>query len=178
MEIIDITTKDPVWDQVWKLYMESFPEYERRKADSHTQATKDGMFHTKIAYDADNFIALIFYWQKRRRIYIEHIAVNQELRGKNYGSTVIKRLQEDNPGKIIVLEIDPPVDEVSQKRLRFYERLGFRKNNYQYTHPSYAVGGKEHELVIMSYPRLLRKLEFKRFVAFMQNKVLSYVDSE
>ena len=52
----------------------------------------------------------------------------------------------------VILEIDPPVDDISIRRLHFYERLGFVANPYQYIHPSFRKPFTPHRLVLMSIP--------------------------
>jgi hypothetical protein len=51
----------------------------------------------------------------------------------------------------MILEVEPPVDDISRKRISFYERHGFRRNKYfNYRQPSYAYGLPEVEMELMS----------------------------
>ncbi len=58
-------------------------------------------------------------------------------------------------GKTVLLEIDPPVDEISLRRETFYERCGYRANIHPHVHPPYRAGFPGHELVVMSRPEKL-----------------------
>ena len=55
-------------------------------------------------------------------------------------------------GKTVILEIDPPKDEVSIRRKQFYERNSFIENPYFHIHPPYHKENQGHELLIMSSP--------------------------
>lgn len=179
MDMLKVLPSDSkLWEQVWRLYTESFPEWERRKISSHRRAVEDADFHTYIAVDNGNMLALLFYWESGDMIFIEHVAVNPQMRGKNVGSELLRQFMDNNPDKTIILEIDPPEDEVSQRRLVFYDRLGFKRNSgdFDYTHPSYVRGGKVHRLELLSYPGPISVQKFGEFKKYMSEKVLKYID--
>lgn len=66
----------------------------------------------------------------------------------------------------VVLEIEPPVDGLTRRRLGFYERNGFCANPYDYIHPSYTMPLQPHRLVVMSCPGPLSPAEFDHFRSF------------
>lgn len=177
MELMRIMpSENKLWEQVWRLYVDSFPEWERRRISSHSRASEDNDFHTFISVDNGNLQGLIFYWEYDSAIYVEHLAVNPLMRGKSIGSQILKELIEENPGCTVILEIDPPVDDISKRRLSFYERIGFVANDFDYVHPSYSSNRKPHELTILSYPNALSVEEFERFKDNMANRVMKYID--
>jgi GNAT superfamily N-acetyltransferase len=172
-----IPSESRLWEQVWRLYSDSFPEYERRGINSHLQATDDPAYFTEIALDNGNLTAILFYWRYNSSyIYLEHLAVRPEMRGQHIGSRLLGQFLRRNNESKIILEIDPPIDEISEKRLEFYNRAGFSMNNYAYTHPSYSKNGKVHELKLLSAPGHISPEEFEEFTKFMNDKVLRYID--
>ncbi len=180
MELISLRPTDSqLWSQAWKLYEESFPPYERRLPEDHLRAMQDGEFHCQVAVRrgengaAPALLALFFYWEHGPMVYIEHIAVDPALRGQNIGSTLLGQFLARHVESTTILEIDPPVDEVAQRRLRFYRHQGFASNDYEYFHPSYGTG-PVHPLTILSYPRAITRTEFDGFLRYMREKVLSY----
>ena len=180
MELISLQpTNDLLWKQTWKLYEESFPLYERRLCEDHLRAMDEEEFHCQIAVSRGEngtpptLLALFFWWEHGSMNYIEHIAVNPSLRGQNIGSTLLGQFLAQHVDSTTILEIDPPVDEISQRRLRFYRHLGFVLNDYEYFHPSYG-SGPVHPLSILSYPRTLSQEEFDRFVHYIREKILTY----
>ena len=72
----------------------------------------------------------------------------------------------------LILEIDPPVDDISIRRKGFYERCGFVENLYSHTHPPYHVGNHGHDFVIMSSPKMLTPNEYDVFFSFLENTVM------
>ena len=73
----------------------------------------------------------------------------------------------------VILEIDPPVDEISIRRQHFYERCGFAKNPFPHVHPPYRKGFRGHPLVVMSAPGALTQETYDRFAGYLQNTVMS-----
>ena len=83
----------------------------------------------------------------------EHFCILPDLRNKKYGQRALELLKEW--GKSIILEIDPPVDEISLRRKSFYERAGYRENPFSHVHPPYHAGYSGHPLTVMSCPEPL-----------------------
>ena len=65
-------------------------------------------------------MASISYWDLGHCLYVEHFAVEQAQRGQGTGSEVLRQFCSQAK-TAVVLEINPPVDEVSRERLRFYD---------------------------------------------------------
>ena len=81
-------------------------------------------------------------------------------------------------GRRVILEIDPPEDEISVRRQHFYQRLGFVANPYTYIHPSFRRPFHPHRLVLMSYPEALTYEEARGFADFIRERVLRYSEHE
>lgn len=178
MKLIDIKPNDTqLWSTVWSLYISSFPEHERRGAISHLSATTNRSFITKAVVDeSSNLLALLFYWKIKDLIYIEHLAVNPKNRGSNIGTKIMQIFLEEHREFKIILEIEPTLDEITHRRLRFYKKLGFTENPYEYTHPSYTRDQFIHSLDILSYPKQLTELEYDKFCRFISDVVLTYIE--
>ena len=58
------------------------------------------------------------------------------MRNKQYGRKVLSLL--GGKQKTLILEIDPPVDNISKRRKGFYERCGFIENSFQHIPVSYT----------------------------------------
>ena len=80
--------------------------------------------------------------------------------------------------RYVILEIDPPEDDISIRRRHFYERLGFVANPYQYIHPSFRKPFTPHRLVLMSYPGAITYEEARNFADFVREVVLRYSEHE
>ena len=121
MEFLKIKPLDTIrWNEVWKLYEESFPLAERRKMEDHIRASENRQFFPLSAWDEDRLIGIIFYWEWDTYRYIEYLAVNPEIRSQGFGSQILRSICDS--GHTIILEIDPLVNDLSVRRLQFYER--------------------------------------------------------
>jgi GNAT superfamily N-acetyltransferase len=69
----------------------------------------------------------LVYFEKPDFLFIDYILVSSTSRGSGLGSKIMNEIKSKN--KAIVLEVDPVTgeDPESAKRVRFYERLDFKK---------------------------------------------------
>lgn len=164
---------DRGWTEAWELYENAFPYKERRSLADHLRALADPRFEADGIWTGDALAGIIYHWDcGSGSRYVEHLAISPALRGQHLGSKALAAFCE-RVGRVI-LEIDPPVDEISIRRLRFYRRLGFVENPHEYLHPSFREPFVTHKLVLMSYPRPLDDGEARRFADFVRETVLSY----
>ncbi|MNY54601.1 hypothetical protein D3C86_1904940 [compost metagenome] len=71
----------------------------------------------------------------------------------------------------MLLEVEPPAGELEQRRIGFYERLGFHLNPYDYVQPPLRTGQPDLPLRIMTYPRPIRKSEFQLYREILYTEV-------
>lgn len=160
------------WNRAWTLYENSFPARERRNAADHRSALADPLFHAEAILAGEDFAGLLYSWDAPGFAYVEHLAVDPALRGQDIGSRALKDFC-DRRGQV-VLEIDPPEDEISIRRLNFYRRLGFVANDRPYIHPSFSRPFDPHPLVLMSYPEALEPGQAETLERFVRDRVLRY----
>ena len=69
-------------------------------------------------------------YEKAMELYSKSFSIYEqrlpEMRGRGCGAQALSLLGERK--KTVILEIDPPNDEVSVRRKAFYERAGYRAN--------------------------------------------------
>lgn len=165
---------DGVMDEVWALYEASFPLHERRRREDQTQAMREPNFRCLSAWDGSVFAGLALCWAWPCGIYVEHLAVAPELRGRRYGARILAALKEE--GRPLILEIDPPVDEISERRERFYLREGFLPNGFKHVHPSYRRACAPHPLKIMSWPEALSEENYADFLKRLRVEAMQYAE--
>lgn len=166
-------TEHPMYHEALKLYQISFPYHEQRELISQKNILSDSEYHFNLVYDKELFVGLILYWESDRFIYIEHFCVLPEMRNKQYGQKTLALLMEQR--KPLILEIDPPVDNISKRRKAFYERCGFIENAFTHAHPPYHKGNKEHDLVIMTCPEQISQDVFISFSHYLRDRVMKNV---
>lgn len=159
------------WGIIWRIYRDSFPLHEQRQ-EQHQQAKMlDPNFHCQIFRQNGKILGFIFWWECNELVYIEHFAINPALRGQNYGSHLLATFCK-TVGRNVILEIDPPEDEVSIRRLRFYQTLGFCLNDYPHVHPAYQPSYEGHVLRVLSHPNPLSNNEYNKFKRLLEVQVM------
>ena len=172
METIRFRTGgEPLFEAAMTLYESSFPIHEQRTRRDQLRAMEQEDFFCTAAVEGDALVGLLWYWRFDGGIYVEHFAVAPLLRGAGHGSRILAELCAHEPDTL--LEIDPPVDELSRRRLDFYTRLGFRMQPFAHVHPPYRKGFQGHELKVLTFARDWMEAEYQRFAAFLKEDVMS-----
>lgn len=172
MEIINLETGDE--NDFLRLYDSSFPVNERRiyKDTDHFRkfvAEKRGKFNVLVAKEDDLFLGFISYWDFGKFVYIEHFAVEENLRGRNIGGRIldyiIKEVSEN-----LVLEVELPTTHLAMRRINFYKRMGFiLHEDLEYYQPPYSCEKEWVRLLIMTHGSVDLKAE--KVVEILQREV-------
>lgn len=173
MQFIRITSEgNKFFNDAMTLYKTSFPIFEQRTIKSQIEALKNDTYNCNAVYENSELIGILFYWKYDGYVYIEHLAICPNLRGKQYGSKILKTFCKQN--KNTILEIDPPIDDISLKRLNFYSKLGFKIHDFEHIHPPYRKNYNGHKLKVMSFNKTLSQDEFNKFSIFLKETVMKY----
>lgn len=167
ISFIDVTEK--TFDKVYEKMIAAFPYEERRDSSDQKKCFDKCYFNFLEITDNGIPVGFITPWVFPDFVYIEHLAIDEDKRSGGYGSKTIELIKEIYK-KPVILEAEAPETEQQIKRIRFYERLGFKVNEYDYTQPSYH-GSEGVPLMILSYPELLSQKEFDDFVAVTRKEV-------
>ena len=134
------------------LYVHNFPDCERREWQREVMLLEqDNRFHVVMACEDDTPVGFISYWTFDTFTYIEHLAVYQPHRGRGHGSGLVRHAAAS--GRYLLLEVEPPVDDTTRKRIAFYERLGLvLRPEVDYVQPPYATGKPSVPLCLMTTP--------------------------
>ena len=139
-----INSISDIWfDRFYTCFEVSFPPSERRPLASLEDKMKhDNRFRVEVVTEksksSDVFIGLLCWWHFDAFCYVEYLAVSESLRGRNKGSQIMADLQQ-RVSLPIVLEVEPPEDDMTRRRIAFYERLGFKLLPDDYMQPSYGT---------------------------------------
>lgn len=151
MRLTAIKTTHPHYPFVEELFLAAFPESERRPVEAQ-RLNVDGnaRFRCYLLTEDDDErpLGFITVWELDGFYYAEHFAIAPTLRNGGYGSRVMQHLlaQLDRP---LVLEVEVPEDELTRRRVAFYERQGFRICDKDYVQPPYRTGGASLPLYLM-----------------------------
>ena len=158
---------EETFSAVYEKMCATFPLEERRDYVDQQKCMNDERFCFFEIYDNEIAVGFISLWNLSGFVFIEHIAIDPDKRSGGYGSKAIELVKETYK-KAVILEAEAPETEQQIKRIKFYDRLGFKVNDYPYEQPSYH-GGEGVPLLILSYPEQLKENEFKNFITETRN---------
>ena len=150
MILTQITSNNKHYKTAYRLYQNSFPYLERRDDDGHKYIMCKPDYHFEILTENDEFLGIMLFFETKDFIYLEHFAVLPEKRGNGIGSNALEILK--SKGKTVILEIEEPIDEITIKRLNFYQRNGFILTSHNHIQAKYHKGDADLPLKILSYP--------------------------
>ncbi len=138
MNLIRITNSDHVYlDRLIMLYEEAFPVEERRNIGQLKKMikTKSEMHFNAIECD-DELCGFFVYWDMGDFYYLEYLAVYASMRNKKIGQQVLDYAANHLDG-VRLLEVEPEADEMTSRRIRYYQRNGYQILDKDYVQPSY-----------------------------------------
>ncbi len=168
-----LVIKDPTHaalKKIQSLYETAFPERERRDFSQLLTLLEVDNMQLISVEDASIAIGFLIQWEFDKFIYLEHFAIDLSHRGKNYGSKIIQQVIQNTP-KFLLLEVEPPGDEIGARRVKFYDKLGLKICPFDYQQPPYRKNETAFPMLIMSYPRELSKVAFEQYTAIIKAEV-------
>ena len=92
---------------------------------------------------------------------MEHFAIDPAARNGGIGAEAMKQIL-DFCGPQVVMDEEMPTEEMSKRRIGFYERLGFKLDNHVYHQPPYREGGEWLEMRLMTYGNVDLEYSFEQ----------------
>ena len=119
------------------------------------------------------FAAVFATWEIDDFLDIEHFAVKETYRNGGYGGMLLDMLLKEK-GKPMVLEVEVPEDDLTCRRVGFYERHGLVYNEYPYLQPPLRKGNDLLPLRFMTYPVQIDEETYERYKKQMYRFVYKY----
>jgi len=161
LRLKDISNK--YFPKAWELYEDAFPLEERRLLDAQTQVMKKPNYHFDITIDENKLIGFLLWWDFEKYGYIDHFATTTLQRNKGFGKQILENFM-NSIHKPILLEVELPTSSINQRRIKFYERIGFKLNQHYYEVPPIEEGQPPLRLLLMSYPEILSAQDVEQFI--------------
>ena len=171
----EIHTSDPSYPWVEQLWLAAFPRNERRNTEAQREnVDARANFHCLLAEDDGKAVGFITYWHFSDFCYGEHLATDPACRNHGYGarilSTLNAKLSTQNsplstltPPMPFVLEVEMPDDDLSRRRIAFYERNGFTLwRDCAYMQPPYRPEDAPLPMLLMVKGNLSPEEDFLR----------------
>lgn len=156
------SAQNKFFPEIWNIYEFSFPLCERRSLEDQIRIFELDYYHLEAWIENEKVLGLIGWWDLEESRYVEHYAINPEYRSEGYGSKFLKDWIDDN-NKLVLLEIEPVEDEITQRRQNFYHRLGFIDSPIKHSHPPYHKGMDKVNLWLLTYPTSLDENIYLQF---------------
>ena len=169
-EFIPLTSASRHVEKACRLYETAFPECERRPTDAWLALmTSEPTFHAMAVGTETIFAGFLTYWEMSGFLYVEHFAIVPEARGGGIGEYMMRQFLQSFPH--VVLEAEPPTDEMTRRRIGFYRRCGFEISKRSYLQPPYRRGEQPVPLVLMSTDPAWLEVRFEDVCRVIAQKV-------
>lgn len=159
--------------EIKKLYKEAFPRNERIPINILQLLTSKNKAKFYGIYDGEEFIALLYNVYYKDIVLILYLAINNNFRGKGYGSKVLDLIKQKYSQNRIILNIEQ-IDENSSnnkqriKRKEFYQKNGFTSLNY-----TVKEGKETYEMLCYSKNKSkVSKEEYESLVKYFLKNIL------
>ncbi len=138
------------FSSVFKIMEHSFPTDERRPYEEQEALLQREQYRIVGAMGERGELAgFMAVWEFPEFLFLEHFAVAETYRNRGMGAAMLRELQA-HCSKPICLEAELPNNELSRRRVAFYERNGFSLNPYPYVQPPISEGRNPVPLAIMT----------------------------
>ncbi|MDD4513931.1 GNAT family N-acetyltransferase [Massilibacteroides sp.] len=136
--------------KVQNTYISSFPQVERRDFLLFCELLEnEPLFKLFVILRNEQYSGFITCWEFPEFVYVEHFAIDESQRSGGIGSIAMMQFLEliDKP---VVLEVEKVIDDLTARRVRFYEALGFTMHPDLYKQPPYRGGDSWFDMKLMS----------------------------
>ncbi len=131
------------------IYESSFPTDERRYFESVLDLIKkDSEFEFYAVMRNGKPVGLFSSWHLGNFMFIEHFAISEKYRGWGIGQQILETWLAEQSLPVI-LETERPEDDLTRRRIEFYERAGFRIWSTDYLQPAYSFDKNPVPLLLM-----------------------------
>lgn len=153
---------EKTFDEIFPLLEAAFPVTELRIKEDQKKLLQEDCYYLYGVRKDGAFAAVFATWEIEDFLYIEHFAVKEEYRNGGYGGQLLDALLEEK-GRPMVLEVEEPEDELTRRRIGFYQRHGLVYNEYPYLQPPMRKGQDLLPLRLMTKPAAIDTETYQRY---------------
>lgn len=164
---------EETFDEIFPLLENAFPATELREKERQKAMLSEECYRLYGVRKDGVFAAVFATWEIEDFLYIEHFAVKEEYRNGGYGGKLLDTLLEEK-GRSMVLEVEEPEDELTRRRISFYERHGLVYNDYPYLQPPMRKGQGMLPLKLMTKPSAIDEKTYQRYKKLIYRIVYKY----
>ncbi|MBQ8224970.1 MAG: GNAT family N-acetyltransferase [Bacteroides sp.] len=170
-----ITTADTqLYNYMEQLLQTSFPPEEYRPLEELRRFTDEHpAFCNQLLMEGETPVGLLTYWDFSHFCYVEHFAIDPQLRGSGRGAEALTLLA-DRLSRPLVLEVEMPDTEQAIRRIAFYRRQGFQLWETPYFQPPYRSDDTPLPMQLMVRGALIEASHFAEVCRTIHRQVYSY----
>ncbi len=133
MKLLNITPKSQYTENIKRIYIDSFPESERMDFED-VENLKAPNSRLLGVFKEGKLIGFSYVSVSGKYAYIIYLAIDKNERNKNYGSQVLKKIDDLFKNKTKVLCVEKPISEndIQTRRINFYKRNGFTLADFEF----------------------------------------------
>jgi len=161
---------EPEFEIIKSLYLTAFPPEERREYIELIKHINIENCTVTLIYSNQKVAGFFILWNFNDFVFLEHFAIESELRGQGIGERVLSQIRE-NLNKPVILETEIPADEIAIRRVSFYLRNGFHLLERHYLQPSYDGIKPEVEMKLMSTESDYSETQLDNFISVIRKEV-------
>lgn len=148
-----------IFDKVFEIIELSFPKDEYRPYEEQKALLDDSRYKITVYNDNGIVKGFMALWEFEGFVFLEHFAVHPDFRNEGTGANMLKNLLAESE-KTVCLEVEPPENGITKRRIEFYRRNGFYLNEYPYVQPPISKGKNPVPLYIMTSGKSVSEDEF------------------
>lgn len=160
-----------LFDSVYKIMVDSFPMEEIRSYEGQKELLSREDYYIETYEQEGQLLGICAYYIFDDFLYIENLACKPSARGLGIGTKLVQAILKEANGRQVILEVEPPTDEITKRRIRFYERLGFTFNPYEHFQAPLNPTTGMVELKIMSSLGALTQKQQQAYRRVLNEKV-------
>lgn len=168
---------EETFDAVFPLLEDAFPVTELRTKEDQRALLGEKAYVLYGVRKESEFTAVFATWETEEFLFIEHFAVKEEYRNGGYGGFLLDTFLK-GIHKPVVLEVEEPTDELTRRRIAFYERHGMVYNVYFYLQPPLRRGNALLPLKLMTSPGRIDEMTFEQYRKRIYEVVYQYAEEE
>lgn len=146
---------------IYEAYCNAFPEDERRDKEQFELLFKNPKVKVLSIQQENKEKGYMIVWLLSEFLFLEHFEIFPECRGQKIGSSILSKLVASFPK--IILESEPYfLNEISARRIDFYQRNGFSIVDRDYEQPAYSKVKTNLKLFLMANWTVTDVLKIKK----------------
>ncbi len=137
---------------VHRLMQQAFPLQEHRCFSDAEALLSKKEYEILVYPTQDEIVGFVAYWKFPDFYFVEHFAVSQTARGNGIGSHIMGAYLSQS-ALPVVLEVEATGSKIAQRRIGFYQRLGFALSPVGYIQPCLQGDVSDIPLLLMHAPQ-------------------------